>query len=499
MKDDAPGPPAPRATDPPADLDARVFDRPLAELIDRPPVTCAPGTPLREALETMRRERVGSIAVVDAQQRPLGIFTLGDVLRRVTLPQTPLDAPISSVMSTRLFTAPAHKPAFEAALLMARESVRHVPLVQGERLVGVVSESRLFALWRRSIGSVRAALDGARDIEAIVRAAAGLRDLTGRLLAEGLTANAVTRVITSLNDLIVERLLELTGAAEALRRINGSWLALGSQGRREQTLATDQDNAILFDDEGDPDRRREALRPLARAVNEALDRCGFPLCRGYIMASNPAWCLSVSEWRQRFAAWIDLPDQQALLNAAIFFDFRPLSEPHPLADELRAWLAAHARTNTRFLMLMALNAQQNQAPLGVLRDFTLLRGGDHPHTLDLKTNAVQLFVEAARIYALSCGATATHTVERLEAAAQARGMPAQETAALGDAFRTVQRLRLRHQTAQLARGEPMHNYLDPYGLNAIDRQVLKEALRQAAGLQSRLTRDFCLGGTPVRS
>jgi len=496
---DESGPVPPPVTGAPAELDGRALDRPLIELIDRPPVACSPHTPLREALETMRRERVGSIVVVDPQQRPVGIFTLGDVLRRVTLPQIPLDEPICAVMSAKVFTAPAHKPAFEAALLMARESLRHVPLVERERLVGVVSESRLFALWRRSVGSIRAALVEARDVEAVVLAAAGLRHMPARLLAAGLTADAVTRLLTSLNDLTVERLLELTGAAQALRETNGSWLALGSQGRREQTLATDQDNAILFDDEADPARRRETLRPLARAVNEALDRCGFPLCRGNIMASNPAWCLSLSEWRARFAAWIDLPDQQALLNASIFFDFRPLSGPHPLVDALRTWLAAHASDNSRFLMLMALNAQQNQAPLGVLRDFTLLRGGEYPHTVDLKTNGVQLFVEAARIYALACGATATHTVERLEAAAQARSMSPQETAARCDAFRTVQRLRLRHQTAQLARGEAMHNYVDPYRLNAIDRKVLKEALHQGRSLQDRLARDFSLGGTHVRA
>jgi CBS domain-containing protein len=483
----------------PAGLEEGAFDRPLGELIDRPPVACGPATPLREALETMRREQVGSIVVVDPQQRPLGILTLVDVLRRVTLPQTPLDAPIASVMSASVITAPVHKPAFEAALLMARKSVRHVAVLERERLVGIVSESRLFALWRRSIGSVRAALVEARDIEGVVRVSGGIRTLPARLLASGLRADAVTATLTALNDLIVERLLELTGVAEALRAMNGSWLALGSQGRREQTLATDQDNAILFDDEADPQGRRAALLPLARTVNEALDRCGFALCRGDIMASNPAWCLSLSEWRARFAAWIDLPDLQALLNAAIFFDFRPLSGPHALVDELRAWLAAHARGNDRFLMLMALNAQDNQPPLGVLRDFALLRGGDHPHTIDLKINGAQPFVEAARIYALGSGVAATHTVERLELAAQARGMSAQETAARCDAFRAIQRIRLRLHTEQAARGEPMHNFLDPYRLNAIDRRILKESLIQARSLQSRLARDFSGGGTIVRS
>ena len=186
----------------------------------------------------------------------------------------------------------------------------------------------------------------------------------------------------------------------------------------------------------------------------------------------------------------------ALLNAAIFFDFRPLGGSHALVGQLRSWLADYALATTRFLLLMVFNALRNQPPLGLLRDFVLARGGDHPHTLDLKVNGVQLFVEAARIFGLSRGIEATHTVERLEAAGRARGIPALEIAAWRDAFRTIQRLRLRLNTEQLAQGAAMHNFLDPDTLNDLDRNMLKESLRQARNLQSRLARDFSLGGTP---
>jgi len=446
----------------------------------------------------MQQERIGSIVVVDPSDRPLGVFTLGDVLARVALPQTPLDTPVASVMSRPLFTLAAHAPAFEAALLMARENIRHVPLVQDGRLVGVVSESRLFALWRHSIGAVRAAIVEARDVDSVVDAAQRIRDIPAQLLREGLTANSVTALLTSLNDLLVERLLDLTGAASALSEMQGCWLALGSQGRSEQTLATDQDNAILFDDQGDPEQRRRTLLPLAWEVNRALDRCGFALCRGDIMASNANCSLSLSEWKARFASWIDRPEPLALLNAAIFFDFRSLGGSHALVGQLRSWLADYAHSNDRFLLLMVFNALRNQPPLGLLRDFSLARGGDHQHTLDLKVNGVQLFVEAARIFSLSRGIQATHTVERLEAAGRARGIPALEISAWRDAFRTIQRLRLRLNTEQLAQGAAMHNFLDPDTLNDLDRNMLKESLRQARNLQSRLARDFSLAGTPVR-
>jgi len=342
---------------------------------------------------------------------------------------------------------------------------------------------------------VRAAIVGAHDLDAVVAAAQAIRNLPFKLLAAGLTADSVTALLTSLNDLLVERLLDLTGAAFALREMQGCWLALGSQGRSEQTQVTDQDNAILFDDQTDPEQRRRTLLPLALQVNRALDRCGFAWCRGDIMASNPNCCLSLAEWRTRFGAWIDQPEPQALLNATIFFDFRSVGPNPTLVAQLRTWLTAYAQGNDRFLLLMVFNALRNQPPLGLLRDFVLSRGGEYPHTLDLKISGVQPFVEAARVYGLSEAIEATRTVERLAAAGHTRGIPAQETAAWCDAFHAIQNLRLRLNIEQLAQGAVAHNHLDPDTLSDQDRKVLKDALRQARILQTRLTRDFSLVGT----
>jgi len=479
-------------------LGEHAFERPLAELCTRAPVSCLPQTPLREALQTLRAERIGCIVVVDEEHAPLGILTLGDVLVRVTLPQLALETPVAQAMSRPVHCLPAQAPVFAAALLMARENIRHVPLLEQGRLAGVVSESRLFALWRRSLVALRARILNAPDIDALVRAAAGLRALPGEMLQAGLTAEAITGLLTHLNDEIVSRLLVLTGTAQALERLGGCWLALGSQGREEQTLATDQDNAILFDDAGDPEERRRELLPLARRVNEALDHCGFPLCRGNIMASNPQWCLSAAEWRACFAAWINEPQPQALLNAAIFFDFRAIGG-HPAAVALRKWLSDYARASDRFLLMMVFNALGNQPPLGLLRDFVLARGGEHPHTLDLKVNGVQPFVESARVLGLCSGATQARTLERLRSAGLALSLPEHEMAAYGDAFRTLQRLRLQLNAQQMASGTAAHNFLDPDGLNDLDRTVLREALRQARNLQARLAQTFSLSGTAARA
>lgn len=339
-----------------------------------------------------------------------------------------------------------------------------------------------------------AAIRAARDIDAVVRATARVRELPQPMLDEGFAPEAITALVTGVNDLVTTRLIELTGLDAALRGAGACWIVLGSAGRTEQTLATDQDNAIVFADAADLEARRRALLPLAERVNRALDRSGYPLCRGEVMAGNPRWCLGQSEWRDRFAAWIDRPEPEALLNAAIFFDFRAVHGERSIVAGLRDWLAEYAPDRGRFLFPMVRNALGNQPPLGLIRDFALARGGAHPGTIDLKVNGVQPFVEAARIYGLADGVAATGTLERLAGIAGVRAIAASELDAWTDAFRVIQRLRLALNAAQHARGELLHNQLNPVGLSDGERRSLKHALRQARNLQGRLARDFSVTG-----
>jgi len=335
-----------------------------------------------------------------------------------------------------------------------------------------------------------AAIRAAPDVDHVIRAAARARELPRSMLEEGAGPETITAFVTAVNDAVTARLIELTGLDAALRDAGACWIVLGSAGRAEQTLATDQDNAIVFADGTAPEAGRRRLLPLAERVNAALDRSGYPLCRGEVMAGNPRWCLSRSEWRERFADWIERPEPQALLNAAIFFDFRAVHGDRHLVAGLRDWLAAYARDRGRFLFLMVRNALGNQPPLGLIRDFAVARGGEHPGTIDLKVNGVQLFVEAARIYSLADGVPATGTLERLTGVAAARRFPASELEAWVEAFRVIQRLRLALNGAQQARGGTLHNHLDPATVNDGERRDLRQALRQARNLQARLARDF---------
>ena len=470
---------------------------PLSSIIHRAPVSCAPDASVREVLSRMHELRVGSMIAVDEQQRPLGILTLPDVLERIALPQIDLDQPVIDIMTRQLTTLPPQAQAHEAALVMAKHGFRHVLVVENEKLVGLVSEKDLFALQRAGLREIGSSIRHAENIKVLQQAAADIRRMAHNMMAQGVAPEQLTQFISTFNDLLTVRVIELECAASDLRDtplLQGlCWMALGSEGRFEQTLNTDQDNALIFTiPEGmTANQVREQLLPLAERVNAALALCGFPLCKGRVMASNPQWCLSLEEWKQTFSGWIMHGTAEALLHASIFFDFRTLCGAHELADDLRKWLARVASDNTRFLHQMAENALRIRPPLGIVRDFVMGK----ENRLDLKLNGITPFVDAARIFGLAAGVSDTSTIQRLRSSASKLNIHSSEVDAWIDALLFIQVLRLRHHdeiSEQGVNDATLDNLIDPGQLNELDRRILKEAFRQARKLQARLALEYHL-------
>jgi CBS domain-containing protein len=469
---------------------------PLGELVRGAPVTCRSDDSLRVAFERMDARHVGSVLVTqDAPpgEAVVGILTRTDLISRIILPQVSLDAPISSVMTSGVRTLEADATAAEATLLMAEHSIRHVPIMRtrdGRREVaGVVSERDLFTLQRLSVRQLAEAIRRAPDAGSLAAVAADVRRLSHTLVAQGVAAAQLTRLISHLNDQLTTRLLTLACGQFEVTPESFCWLALGSEGRAEQTIATDQDNGLLFA-EGKADAAR--MLALADTVNQALDQAGFPLCKGNIMARNPAWCLSLPQWKALFTDWIDRGDPDALLNGSIFFDFRGIFGDRGLGDQLRASVVAAAQRNPRFLKQMTDNALRNRLPgAGMLEG---LFGQDLGDALDLKLHGTVPLVDAARIWALAAGLHETNTADRLRRLSDAGRLPAIDVAGWLDAFQFLQlmRLRVQHQAAlrpeQGDRDNP--NLIDPARLSALDRRILKESLRQARKAQQRLEMDF---------
>lgn len=473
--------------------DQQTLNSQLSGLLQPKVVSVKAEMSIREAMELMVRAKVGSVVVTDAERRPVGIFTQSDAMRRVMAPNHPVTAPVSDVMTAPTATISTHATAYDAMLAMATHGIRHLVIVDAdERAVGVVSERDLFAMQRIGLRNVRKVISTAGDIDSLAKAAADVRRLCLDMLAQGVSAEKLTQFISGLNDSLTRRVIEIGLTHHDLAGLDWAWLAFGSEGRDEQTFSTDQDNGIIFvcPEQADREALRQRFRDFAREVNEGLARCGFPLCKGNIMASNPQWCLSNDEWENCFTHWVRLPEPEALLNATIFFDFRSLFGNEDLARNLRKWLLDLTGSAKMFLRFMAENAVKAAPPIGMIRDFTFDNNPDFPHTLDLKAFGARPFVDAARIIALAHGIPHSSTVERLRAAAGQMKLGNDDVNAMIEGFFFIQQLRLRNQRAGTPTGG--ENRVDPNKLNELDRQVLKEAFKQARRLQSRLQLEYRL-------
>ncbi len=337
-----------------------------------------------------------------------------------------------------------------------------------------------------------ARVDAAAGVDALVALASELHAVGVELAAGDAGAAMTTRVVTSLNDRLSRQVIAAVARRHRLPAASWCWLAFGSEGRGEQTFATDQDNGLVFSaaGAGEAQALRPLFEPFCREVNEALAACGFALCPGQIMAGNPSWCLSLDEWRERFSSWIRTPEPEALLNATIFFDFRPLCGDAALAERMRAHLLGLTASNDAFIRMMANNALVVAPPLGLLGE--IVAAGDEEGGVDLKKQGARLFVDAARIFALAGGVAEVGTVPRLRAVGQSGRLSHGEAAAAEQAFGELQRMRLGIQVEALQAGAVAGNRAHPTRLNAFEHRVLKECFRQARRLQQQVKTVFNL-------
>ena len=459
----------------------------LGDLIRRAPVVTQPHTSLREALTMVHEKQVGSVLVTEDGHEILGILTRDDVLSRVTLAGLSLDTPISAVMSKNVKTLTVDDTAEEAAVMMSRFRIRHVPILEQGRIVGCISERDLFSLQRLSFDTISSAVRMAEDVSALQECAANIRKFARSLLAQGVKARQLTFLISHLNDVLTSRLVILLAHQHGLDTDDFAWIALGSEGRSEQTIATDQDNALIYV-ERDEAALKDRYLSFAREVNEALDACGYPLCKGNIMASNPMLCLTQQEWRNRFAHWVEHGHPEDVLNAGIFFDFRSLVGNDQLLKVLRSEVTEMTATTPRFLKLMAEAALRNTVPLNWLGSLETKKI-DNKQVIDLKMQGTAIVVEVARIYALAHRIEALNTQERLAALGRLAGVPKKESTAWIAAFQYIQTLRLSIQLDGGMIGDNP-NALDVETLNAVDRTILKGSMARIRSLQQRLELDY---------
>ena len=255
------------------------------------------------------------------------------------------------------------------------------------------------------------------------------------------------------------------------------FISLGSMAREEQTLVTDQDNALILHDDYDPALHAEYFEQLSTWVCQALDQCGYPLCEGDIMAQNPQWRLTLQQWQDQFQSWLEKPEPRALLNSNIFFDLDAVWGAETLAESLRSFIAEHAPQHKSFLACMARNALNRTPPLGFFKDFVVEPDGEYRNTINLKRRGTAPLTDVVRVHALATGSSAQNSFERLKDIERSGLLPEGKSRELADALEYLSITRMRHQAEALTQGRTPDNQLDPKDLSAFERRSLKAAFQ----------------------
>ena len=435
---------------------------PVKYLVKRAPIFVEPVATVAQAARTMHEALIGSVLVADD---PPGIVTDRDLRGRVLAAGLGPETPVRQVMTRPLKTLDSDAPVFMALQLMLEEHIHHLALVEEGKIVGVISSTDLLRHEATGAFYLRRTLDSVENPAELAHYSREVAGMVQTLFRGGLGAVQIGQIVSSLNDALVKRLVSLAERELGPAPTDFAWIVFGSEGRLEQTLLTDQDNALVY--EVASSEAHTYFKALAKQVVDGLTQVGFPLCPGGYMATN--WCKPRNEWQSLFASWVRTPKPLALLEAAIFFDFRPVAGSLSLAP-LEDILAA-AETEKLFIAHAAQEALTWGPPLGF---FNRIRS-DHG-MVDLKKGGIGPIVNLARVGALAAGSRERSTLERLVTAGNSGLLFKREDAALlAETFEFLLHVRLRQQLAALQTNQPIDHKVRLDALSALERRHLKEA------------------------
>jgi len=455
------------------------ISQPVSALVKGAPLWVEEASLVGDAARVMRERRASSVLV---RGDPPGILTDRDLRNRVLAEGRGPDTPVAEVRTRPLVTVHADAPVYEAWSRLLQTGVHHLPVERDGEIVGVVTSTDVLRATAQGPLAVLRGVERMASREGLAGYGKRVADMAASLLSGGLEAGHIAGFVARLNDALVTRILQLAEADLGPPPAPYAWMVFGSEGRMEQTLLTDQDNALVWDDAAG--QEVAWYGQLAERVNADLVTAGFPRCLGGYMAVN--WKGPLSEWKQRYRVWVEATSPKALLEAAIFFDFRRVAGG--LSLEPLEELVARAPAQTLFLRMLAKDALAFKPPAAlVLR----LRG--ESSEVDLKKEAISPIVFLARCFALQAGTRARGTLDRLEGAHRRKVMGSDEVwTDLADAYRFLLSMRLRLQLGQIEAGRPPSNLVAWRELTALDRSRLREVFRVVKSWQDLAVHHFQL-------
>ena len=457
----------------------------VSEMLGHEPVTCSPDTTIRDAARIMRDERISSLGIVD-RGLLVGLVTVRDMNGKVVADGLDPNKPISEVMTKNPISLAPSALGSDVMHKMIDHKVGHLPVVENGHFKGMITQTDLTRFMATSQAQMIADLGRATSVQEMSAVTARLPEFLMQLVGNHLAHDVVTRKVTDVADIVTQRLIKMAEHKFGPAPVAFCWAACGSQGRREQTGVSDQDNCLIIHDSATDDDMRY-FEQLAHFVCDGLNDCGYVYCPGDMMATADRWRQRVSVWQSYFAKWINAPDDTAQMLASVMFDLRPIAGDERLFASMRDGVAEMAAKNSIFVAHMIGNSLKHTPPLSLFRGFATIKSGEYRNSLDMKHNGVVPIVDLGRVYALRGQVDAVNTRARIDAAIEAGTISDAGGADLLAAYDTIATVRLEHQAAQVRSGSKPDNYLVPSSLPAFERSHLRDAFVIVRTMQSALS------------
>ncbi|WP_087019206.1 DUF294 nucleotidyltransferase-like domain-containing protein [Thaumasiovibrio subtropicus] len=461
-------------------------------LLTREPVIIENHTDIQTAAKIMAEESVSSLLIKDPEiieedeSNLVGILTERDFCTRVLAEGVDVGAPVSDVMTTELVSLDYNAYVYEAMLTMLRYNVHHVPVMRNRLPIGIVEMTDIVRYESQNSLLLVSSIFQQQSTEELITLSEQVKDSFVRLVNEDANSHMVGSAMAVIGRSFKQRLIELAEESLGKPPVPYCFLALGSMARDEQLIVTDQDNAIILDDSYEESQHGEYYAALAKFVCDGLAACGYKYCTGDIMASNPEWRKTRTEWEACFADWIDNPKPQALLNSSIFFDLDGIYGRTKWAEQLNSFIVRRARRNNRFLACLARNAINRTPPLGFFKDFVMEKDGRHNNSINLKRRGTAPLADLIRVHALACGSRAQNSFERLDDIIDSGILPKGRGHDLRDALEFISMVRIRHQAIDVESHIEPDNNIEPENMSDFERRNLKDAFQILSNAQNFL-------------
>ncbi len=481
-----------RTSTPPEEA-LQLFNQPVHQICSRATVFGTADMTIQQVAARMKQENSSYLMVPSSQPQSAGIITESDLTRKVIAAGYDISRPAAEVMSIPLRTIGQNTMMFEALMRMMEYNVKHLAVTDEEnQIVGVLSNRELISAQGHSPLFLLREISRAESFGEIVEQHRRLPGIVKGLISSGATARNINRMITTVSDAVLKKTMEFVLQEMAPPPTDFAFMIMGSEGRGEQTLKTDQDNAIIFEDVSDADLPMvsQYFLELGRRVCKLLDQAGYAYCDGDVMAQNPNWCQPLSVWMKYFLKWIHAAEPEDLLQASIFFDFRHGYGDDQLVEALRDHLYGAIGHWSGFLRYMTENALYFKPPLGFFRNFVVESKGQHRDALDIKS-AMTPIVDFARIYALKNGVQATNTFARLHQLNIKNVLTREEYEEMEKAYSFLMQLRfVRQVTASIDQKAPPDNFINPKRMTRIEQTMLKEIFKRIEKFQAKMNFEF---------